>query len=49
MRTVNPRFLSDPRPFWEVSPSGFHDVVETKLDGSFLVGPVLGSVSGAAR
>jgi len=37
MRTVNPRFLSDPRPFWEVSPSGFRDVVETKLTGSFLV------------
>jgi gluconate 5-dehydrogenase len=37
MRTVNPRFLSDPQPFWEVSPSGFRDVVETKLTGSFLV------------
>jgi NAD(P)-dependent dehydrogenase (short-subunit alcohol dehydrogenase family) len=37
MRTVNPRFLSDPQPFWEVSPSGFRDVVETKLTGSFLL------------
>jgi NAD(P)-dependent dehydrogenase (short-subunit alcohol dehydrogenase family) len=37
MRTVNPRFLSDPQPFWEVSPSGFRDVVETKLTGSFFV------------
>jgi NAD(P)-dependent dehydrogenase (short-subunit alcohol dehydrogenase family) len=37
MRTVNPRFLSDPKPFWEVSPSGFRDVVETKVTGSFLV------------
>jgi NAD(P)-dependent dehydrogenase (short-subunit alcohol dehydrogenase family) len=37
MRSVNPRFLSDPQPFWEVSPSGFRDVVETKLTGSFLV------------
>jgi NAD(P)-dependent dehydrogenase (short-subunit alcohol dehydrogenase family) len=37
MRTVNPRFLSDPRPFWEVSPAGFRDVVETKVTGSFLV------------
>ena len=25
MRTVNPRFLSDPQPFWEVSPKGFRD------------------------
>jgi NAD(P)-dependent dehydrogenase (short-subunit alcohol dehydrogenase family) len=37
MRTVNPRFLTDPQPFWEVPPSGFRDVVETKLTGSFLV------------
>jgi NAD(P)-dependent dehydrogenase (short-subunit alcohol dehydrogenase family) len=37
MRTVNPRFLTEPQPFWEVSPSGFHDVMETKVTGSFLV------------
>ncbi len=37
MRTVNPRFLTDPRPFWEVSPAGFRDVVETKITGCFLV------------
>jgi NAD(P)-dependent dehydrogenase (short-subunit alcohol dehydrogenase family) len=37
MRTVNPRFMTDPQPFWEVSPDGFRDVVETKLTGSFLV------------
>ena len=37
MRTVNPRFLTDPQPFWEVRASGFRDVVETKLTGSFLV------------
>jgi gluconate 5-dehydrogenase len=37
MRTVNPRFLTDPQPFWEVSPSGFRDVIETKVTGSFLV------------
>jgi gluconate 5-dehydrogenase len=37
MRTVNPRFITDPRPFWEVSPDGFRDVVETKLTGTFLV------------
>jgi NAD(P)-dependent dehydrogenase (short-subunit alcohol dehydrogenase family) len=37
MRTVNPRFITEPRPFWEVSPDGFRDVVETKLTGSFLV------------
>jgi gluconate 5-dehydrogenase len=37
MRTVNPRFLSDPQPFWEVAPGGFRDVLETKATGSFLM------------
>lgn len=37
MRTVNPRFLTEPQPFWAVSPEGFRDVVETKLAGAFLV------------
>jgi gluconate 5-dehydrogenase len=37
MRTVNPQFLTRPQPFWEVSPSGFRDVIETKVTGSFLV------------
>jgi gluconate 5-dehydrogenase len=37
MRTVNPRFLSQPEPFWKVPPPGFRDVMETKVTGSFLV------------
>lgn len=37
MRTVNPRFLTEPQPFWGVSPSGFRDVMETKVTGAFLV------------
>jgi NAD(P)-dependent dehydrogenase (short-subunit alcohol dehydrogenase family) len=37
MRTVNPRFLTHPQPFWDVAPAGFRDVLETKLTGSFLV------------
>lgn len=37
MRTVNPMFLTDPQPFWEVSPGGFRDVMETKVTGVFLV------------
>jgi NAD(P)-dependent dehydrogenase (short-subunit alcohol dehydrogenase family) len=37
MRTVNPRFLSDPQPFWEVSADGFRDVFETKATGCFLM------------
>jgi NAD(P)-dependent dehydrogenase (short-subunit alcohol dehydrogenase family) len=37
MRTVNPRFLTEPQPFWEVPPDGFRDVFETKATGCFLV------------
>ena len=37
MRTVNPRFMTEPHPFYDVSPSGFRDVLETKVTGSFLV------------
>jgi gluconate 5-dehydrogenase len=37
MRTVNPRFLSEPQPFWAVPPAGLRDVLETKVTGSFLV------------
>jgi NAD(P)-dependent dehydrogenase (short-subunit alcohol dehydrogenase family) len=37
MRTVNPRFMTEPQPFWELSPVGFRDVLETKVTGTFLV------------
>lgn len=37
MRVVNPRFFSDPRPFFEVSPDDFRDAVATNLTGYFLV------------
>jgi NAD(P)-dependent dehydrogenase (short-subunit alcohol dehydrogenase family) len=37
MRTVNPRFMTDPQPFWSVPPAGFRDVLETKATGTFLV------------
>src|SRR3954452_20753315 len=37
MRTVNPRFMSESQPFWEVTPAGFRDVVDTKLVGCFLI------------
>lgn len=37
MRTVNPRFFDDPRPFFEVSPAGFAEVIATNLTGYFLV------------
>jgi gluconate 5-dehydrogenase len=37
MRTVNPRFLTEPQPFWAVPPEGFRAVVDTNLTGYFLV------------
>jgi gluconate 5-dehydrogenase len=37
MRTVNPRFMTEPQPLWEVTPAGFRDVLETKVTGTFLV------------
>ena len=37
MLTVNPRFMTEPQPFWEVPPAGFRDVMETKVTGAFLV------------
>jgi NAD(P)-dependent dehydrogenase (short-subunit alcohol dehydrogenase family) len=36
MRSVNPSFLTDPQPFYEVSPDGFRAVVATNLTGYFL-------------
>jgi gluconate 5-dehydrogenase len=37
MRTVNPRFMTEPSPFWQVSPDGFRDLFATNVLGYFLV------------
>lgn len=37
MRTVNPRFMVEPEPFYAVSPDGFRAVIDTNLTGYFLV------------
>jgi NAD(P)-dependent dehydrogenase (short-subunit alcohol dehydrogenase family) len=44
MRTVNPRFLSEPQPFWHVSPAGFRDVLDTKATGCFLMARAVASL-----
>ena len=36
MRTVNPRFMTEPQGFWQVEPEGFRAVVDTNLTGYFL-------------
>ena len=37
MRSVNPRFMTQPQAFWETPVDGFRAVVETNLTGYFLV------------
>jgi NAD(P)-dependent dehydrogenase (short-subunit alcohol dehydrogenase family) len=37
MKTVNPRFLIEPQPFYKVSSEGFRDLIDTNLTGYFLV------------
>jgi gluconate 5-dehydrogenase len=37
MRTVNPGFMTDPMPFWQVTPDGFRDLIATNVLGYFLV------------
>jgi gluconate 5-dehydrogenase len=37
MRTVNPHFLTEPKPFFEVNATGFRDLIDTNLTGYFLV------------
>jgi gluconate 5-dehydrogenase len=37
MRTVSPKFLTDPKPFWEIPAQGFRNLIETNLTGYFLV------------
>jgi NAD(P)-dependent dehydrogenase (short-subunit alcohol dehydrogenase family) len=37
MKTVNPRFLVEPQPFFKVSPEGFRNLIDTNLTGYFLV------------
>ena len=37
MRTVNPRFMTQPQAFWETPVDGFRAVIDTNLTGYFLV------------
>ena len=37
MRTVNPRFMFEPQPFFKVSPEGFRNLIDTNLTGYFLL------------
>ncbi len=37
MRFVNPRFMTDPQPFWEADPGAWALVIETNIVGVFLM------------
>lgn len=37
MKTVNPRFLTEPQPFYQVTPEGFRNLIDTNVTGYFLV------------
>ncbi len=37
MKTVNPRFVTTPQPFFEIEPGRFRDLIDTNLTGYFLV------------
>jgi NAD(P)-dependent dehydrogenase (short-subunit alcohol dehydrogenase family) len=37
MKTVNPRFLTEPQGFWKVPPEGFRAVIDVNLTGYFLM------------
>jgi NAD(P)-dependent dehydrogenase (short-subunit alcohol dehydrogenase family) len=37
MQTVNPRFMTDPQPFWNVEPDRFRDLFATNVTGYFLL------------
>lgn len=36
MATVIPHFFTEPLPFWQVPVTGFQNVLDTKVTGSFL-------------
>jgi NAD(P)-dependent dehydrogenase (short-subunit alcohol dehydrogenase family) len=36
MRFVNERFMTDPRPFWEIDPAAWRLVMDTNINGVFL-------------
>ncbi|WP_160720611.1 SDR family NAD(P)-dependent oxidoreductase [Bacillus sp. USDA818B3_A] len=36
MRTVNSKFLTEPQPFYQVSPEGFRNLIDTNVTGYFL-------------
>jgi len=48
MRTVNPRFMTDPQPFWLVEPDRFRDLFATNVIGYFLLARAVAPVMAQA-
>lgn len=49
MQTVNPRFMTDPQPFWNVEPDRFRDLFATNVTGYFLLSRAVAPVMAQAR
>jgi NAD(P)-dependent dehydrogenase (short-subunit alcohol dehydrogenase family) len=49
MQTVNPRFMTDPQPFWTVEPDRFRDLFATNVTGYFLVARAVAPVMAQTR
>ena len=48
MRTVNPRFMTDPQPFWIVEPDRFRDLFASNVTGYFLLARAVAPVRAQA-
>jgi NAD(P)-dependent dehydrogenase (short-subunit alcohol dehydrogenase family) len=48
MRTVNPRFMTDPQPFWIVEPDRFRDLFATNVTGYLLLARAVAPVMAQA-
>ncbi len=48
MKTVNPRFVTTPQPFFEIEPGRFRDLIDTNLTGYFFGIPWLCTINGQA-
>ena len=48
MRTVDPRFMTDPQPFWAVDPDRFRDLIDTNVTGYFLLARAVAPAMAAA-
>jgi NAD(P)-dependent dehydrogenase (short-subunit alcohol dehydrogenase family) len=49
MQTVNPQFMTDPQPFWNIEPDRFRDLFATNVTGYFLLARAVAPVMAQER